>query len=85
MQAPRRRRPSCTWRQVRCYVPSLVCAVVTAVLIAYGVWLLRNRDVEAIRTRHLVNGFLLWWVITPVIIGTVRGVRRSARHLTRLR
>lgn len=77
------KRERCTWRQVRCYLPSLVCAAVTAGLIAHGIWVMRDRDIEEIKTRHIVNGFLLWWVITPVIIGTIRGCRRTTRHLTR--
>ncbi|MCC7492398.1 MAG: hypothetical protein IT204_08640 [Fimbriimonadaceae bacterium] len=73
--------PACPWSKARCYVPSILFMVTVALLIAWGTWELRGRQWAALRPRHFVNGALLWFVMTPVLLGIGRGARRNLRRV----
>ena len=78
-------RPTCHWTRFRCYAPSVAFMAVIAVLIALVTWELRGRSIDRIYARHYVHGLLLWFVLSPVLLGILRGVRRSRRHITHAR
>jgi len=74
-------REECRLSSARCYIPSIVAMVTLAVAIAYGTFAMRGYDLSAIMPRHYVNGVLLWFFLSPVLLGLLRGARRSRRHL----
>ncbi|NUQ01778.1 MAG: hypothetical protein HUU35_18185 [Armatimonadetes bacterium] len=85
VQAPGRRaaRRSCRWTNLRCYFPTLVAMLLVGLAIAYGTYLMQGSDLTRISGRHYVNGVLLWFVMSPVVLGLARGTRRSLRHMKR--
>ncbi len=78
-------RLDCKWPHWRCYAPSMMAMAMVAVILAYGLYAMQGFDIQRIGWRHCINCALLWFVISPVIVGLMRGVRRSRRHLTRAR
>lgn len=70
-------------RRLVVYLPTAIAGAVMLWLVAYGVYVLRGRNLDGIRPRHIVNGLLLWFVLSPVLIGMVRGFARGRRGLVR--
>ncbi len=81
MSAFRRHEPTCRYNRLVCYFPSFFWMTVSALAIAWLTWVMQDRDMKAIKAKHYVHGALLWFVMTPVVIGIVRGIRRSRRHV----
>ena len=74
-------KDECRLSTARCYVPSILAMATLAFVIAYGTFAMRGYDLSAIMPRHYVGGALLWFFLSPVLIGLLRGARRSHRHL----
>ncbi len=74
-------KEECRLSSARCYIPSILAMGTLAVVIGYGTFAMRGFDLSAIMPRHYVGGALLWFFLSPVLIGLARGARRSRRDL----
>ena len=74
---------ACRWDRMACYLPSIIWMVLCAWGIAWLTYVMLDRQMANIKPKHYVHGALLWFIMTPVLIGLTRGIRRTARHVRR--
>jgi len=62
----------------------VVLALLFAAGAGYALWTSDGEDASRIRFRQVLDALMLSFFLGPVLTGTLRGLRRHRRHLTRL-
>jgi len=81
------RQPPGKWRcrmdSVWCYVPALIGSVIFAFLLGLSLFLAQGGDLRRIKPRQVLDGMIIWFCLGPVLIGTIRGWRKTIRRRLR--
>ncbi|MBI5831781.1 MAG: hypothetical protein HZB16_05625 [Armatimonadetes bacterium] len=84
MAEPADRSPrQCRMDRVWCYVPALIGSLAIGILLGLSLLWASEGEIRRIKPRQLLDGILIWFCAGPVVIGTIRGWRKTLRRRIR--
>ncbi len=73
----------CRLDRAWCYVPAVIGWVLFGLLLGLSLVWATEGELRRVKPRQVLDGMLIWFCAGPVIIGTIRGWRKTLRRRLR--
>ena len=80
-------KPNSGWQcrldRAWCYIPAIIGWVLFGLLLGLSLVWATEGELRRVKPRQVLDGMLIWFCAGPVVIGTIRGWRKTLRRRLR--